>query len=167
MPWKKASEIKLSEKQEKILRQIEKGTHSSMHFKIRARIILMANKGWSNNTIEENIKISAKKVKTWRDKFSENSVEINRIEIETPNKLRAIIKKTLSDNIRAGAPTKFTDEQVAAIIMLSCEDPSKMELPFSNWTPSLLRIEAIKQGIVEEISIRQIGRFLKRKRFTA
>lgn len=167
MPWKVASAINLTEKQKKILTKIEKGTHEAMHLKSRAKIILMANEGWSNNAIEKELEISDEKVKIWRDKYSVNSIELNRIESETPNKLSASIKEVLSDNKRPGAPPKFTDEQVAAIIMLSCEDPIKFDLPFSHWTPQLLRIESIKLKIVEDISVRQIGRFLKRTRFKA
>jgi putative transposase len=61
----------------------------------------------------------------------------------------------------------FRDEQIAAIIALSCEDPEVLGLPFSHWTPELLQIEAIKGGIIESISVRHVGRILKRKRFTA
>lgn len=167
MPWETASKIELSEKQKSILAQFEKGTHIPMHLKSRSQIILMANDGLSNNQIERVLHISADKVKVWRDRYSKNSVELNRIEEESSHKLRENITKVLSDAARSGAPTKFTDEQVAAIIVLSCEDPAKFNLPFSHWTPELLRIEAIKLDIVEDISIRQIGRFLKRKRFKA
>lgn len=167
MPWNVAAKIELSEKQETILIQLEKGTHVPMHLKSRAQIILMADRDFSNNTIEENLAVSAEKVKLWRNKYSKNSTELNRIEIEAPHKLRAAIQEILSDNKRPGAPAKFTDEQVAAIIALSCEDPAIFGLPFSHWTPELLRIEAIKLGIIENISIRQIERFLKRERFKA
>ena len=90
------------------------------------------------------------------------SEELKRIELETPHKLRSAIEKILSDAQRPGGPPKFKDEQVAAIIAMACEDPSNFDLPFSHWTPELLQIEVIKRGIVESISVRQIGRFLKR-----
>ena len=46
---------------------------------------------------------------------------------------------------------------------MACEDPSKYELPFSHWTPQILQIEVIKANIVDNISIRQIARFLKER----
>ena len=49
---------------------------------------------------------------------------------------------------------------VAAIIALACMSPSKFGLPFSHWSASSLRDEAISLGIVEDISIRQVGRYL-------
>jgi putative transposase len=162
-----ASQIVLSEKQEKILSELSKGTHTPLHFKMRAQIILNAAAGWSNNTIESSMQISAKKVKRWRDRYNAMQGELSQIEAGTPHKLRRAIEKTLSDEQRPGGPSTYSDEQVAAIIAMSCEDPSKFDLPFSHWTPSLLQSEAVKMGIVSSISVRHVGRLLKRAGFAA
>ena len=167
MPWKTASKIELSEKQERILNEKAKGTHTPLHLKIRAKIILLASEGKSNNAIEKEMRIHSSTVKIWRDRYSGEYTELQRIELESPHKMRGTIEKILSDEQRPGGPPKFTDEQVAAIIALACEDPMKLGLPFSHWSPELLQIEALKLGIVESISVRQVGRFLKRERFTA
>ena len=108
------------------------------------------------------MELDAKTVQLWRDRYSKQQEELKRIEAETPLKVRGLIVKILSDNQRPGSPSNFTDEQVAAIIALACEDPAKIGLPFSHWTPGLLQIEVIKRGIVPSISVRQIGRFFKR-----
>ena len=50
---------------------------------------------------------------------------------------------------------------VCQIITVSCEDPSKCGYPLSHWTPQALRLEVIHRQIVSDISVRQIGRFLK------
>ena len=107
--------------------------------------------------------LSARRVKTWRDRYSDSREKIRAIEEEAPNKLRSAIKEALSDEQRPGAPATFRDEQVAAIVALACEDPATLELPFSHWSAESLREEAIKLGIVENISARQVSRFLKRK----
>jgi len=166
MPWRSAAPITLSEKQERILTENAVGTHTELHLKIRSQIILNAAKGWSNNTIEKTMGIDPKTVKKWRDRYSAQYEELKRIELDTPHKVRSSIKDILSDEQRSGSPPKFRDEQVAAIIAMSCEDPSKFDLPFSHWTPELLQIEAVKCGIVDSISVRQVGRFLKGERFT-
>ena len=166
MPWKTAKKIVLSEKQERILTENASGTHTPLHIKIRSQIILNAAKGWSNSTIEENMGIDHKTARKWRGRYGNRYEELKRIEAEEPHKLRGEIHKTLSDAGRIGAPPKFKDEQVATIIAMSCESPSRFDLPFSNWTPELLQIEVIKLGIVDSISVRQIERFLKRERFT-
>jgi hypothetical protein len=44
---------------------------------------------------------------------------------------------------------------------LACEDPKASSLPISHWTPTELAKEAIRRGIVESISPRSVGRFLK------
>jgi hypothetical protein len=105
--------------------------------------------------------IDAKQVRRWRDRFFNNQEQLSKIERESPNKLRKAIIETLSDAPRNGAPAKFRDEQVAAIIAMACEDPEKFDLPVSHWTSALLRHEALELVIVDEISVRQVGRFLK------
>jgi transposase len=156
-----ASQIHLSEKQRRILEDYSKSTHQPQHLKIRAEIVLQAARGMSNNAIERNMGISARRVKCWRDRYSESQVKLTIIEEETPHKLRSAIIETLSDEQRPGAPMTFRAEQVAAIIALACEDPIELGLPFSHWSSASLQREAIARGIVASISSRQVSRFLK------
>jgi putative transposase len=167
MPWQSAAKVELSEKQERILQEYAAGTQTPYHLKIRAQIVLKAAKECANNLIERDMGLEATVVKRWRDRYSARYEELQRAEAETPRKLRSVIEKTLSDEQRPGGPPKFTDAQVAAIRAPACEDPANRGLPFSHWTPGLLQIEAIKLGITDSISVRQIGRFLKRKGLTA
>jgi putative transposase len=162
MPWKTASDITISKKQERILTEYAVGTHTPLHLKTRSQIILHAANGWTNNAIEKHMGIDAKTVKQWRDRYSCQYEGLSRIEAETPHKTRSAVKLLLSDEQRPGRPATFTDEQVAAIIAMACEDPKKFGVPCSHWTAGLLQIEAVKLGIVSSISARQVGRFLKR-----
>jgi putative transposase len=166
MPWKKATPIEISEKEKIILTEKAKGTHTPLHIKIRSKIILKAAEGKTNNAIEREMDINSETVKIWRDRYGGQKEELKKAEAESPHKMRDLIEEILSDAPRPGTPPKFLDEQVAAIIALSLEDPARLGLPFSNWTPELLQVEAIERGIVESISVRQVGRFLKRKGFT-
>ena len=167
MPLKTATKIEISEKQKRILKGNATGTHTPLHLRTRSQIILYAAKGWSNNAIEKTMGIDGKTVKLWRDRYSRHYEEMRRTEAETPLKIRSAVNKILSDEQRPGSPPTFTDVQVAAIIAMACEDPSKFDVPCSHWTPGLLQIEVVKHGIVDNISVRQIGRFLKRKKFAA
>lgn len=167
MPWEVAKEIKLTEAQERILKQFAQGTHTELHLKERAKIILMANSGYGNHYIERELKTTNNTVIKWRNRYYEKTAYLQEIEEKTSLKLKSEIMKILSDERRPGAPPTFTDVQVAAIIALSLEDPSKIGLPFSHWTQELIREVAIQRGIVDDISVSQIGRFFKRKRFTA
>jgi putative transposase len=162
MSWKTASNITLSKKQKRILTEYAVGTHTPLHLKTRSRIVLHAADGWSNNAIEKHMSIDAKTVKLWRDRYSRQYEELRRVETETPHKTRSTVKKLLSDEQRPGRTATFSDEQVAAIIAMACEAPERFGVPCSHWTPGLLRIEVIKRGIVSSISVRHIGRFLKR-----
>ena len=58
-------------------------------------------------------------------------------------------------------PTEVPAEQLAALVALACQDPKELGLPVTHWTPRELAAEAIKRGIVEAISERHVGRFLK------
>ena len=167
MAHETASKIEISERERQILEEYSRSTHQPLHLKIRAEIILQAARGLSNNAIERNMKLSPRRIKTWRDRYSDSREKIAKIEEETPNKLRSAIKEVLSDERRSGAPATFRDEQVAAIAALACEDPASLGLPFSHWSSESLRKEAIKLGIVENISSRQVSRFLKGRGFEA
>ena len=160
MPWKSASPIEISEKEKIILTGNAVGTHTPMHLKMRSQIILHAAEGKTNNAIEREMGLNSETIKIWRDRYSGQKAELNKTESENPQKMRSLVEKILSDEQRRGAPTKFGDEQVAAIIALSLEDPARLELPFSHWTAELLQVEAKKRGIVEDISVRQIGRLI-------
>lgn len=163
MSRKQAMEIKLSENQLKILTQLKKGTHSQLHLKQRSEIIMLAYEGHSNNEIERKMGIHGETVTKWRNRYVAAYREIVSTETDIPRKLREKIETVLSDEPRSGKPPTFKDEQVACIIALSCEQPDRLGLPFSHWTPELLKQEAIKRGIVDSISAMQISRFLKKK----
>jgi transposase len=159
MPWKNASKIELSEKEKQILSEKAKGSQTPLHLKIRAEIVLRSAQGERNAKIEREVHESVKTVRKWRDRYSKASGELRRTESERPQKQRSRIESVLSDEARPGGPSTFSNEQVAAIIALACETPESRDLPFSHWTPGLLRREAIKLGIVSDISVRQVGRF--------
>jgi putative transposase len=68
----------------------------------------------------------------------------------------------LSDQLRPGTPSKFSVEQIVQIVALACESPQNAQRPVNQWTPTELAQEAVKRGLVEDISPRSVGRFLKR-----
>jgi len=162
MPGKKAVVVILSSKQEQILDSLSKGTHTPLHLKQRSSIVLMASHGENNYAISRKLQLSYDCVSKWRSRYAAALPELEKIEAESPLQLRREITSALTDRQRPGAPPTFTPEQVAAIIALSCEEPGQFGLPFSHWTPTLLKQTAIEMGIVTSISERQIQRFFKR-----
>ena len=99
----------------------------------------------------------------WRERWKDQSEFLESAEGQqvTDKKLRALIEQILSDRQRPGTKKSFTVEQVVRIVAIACESPEKSERPVSHWTAKELAQEAIKRGIVEKISPRSVGRFLK------
>ena len=167
MPINKAKEINLSEHQRRILSEFARSTHQPLHLKVRSEIIIRASEGHNNLEIVRGMHLDAKQVRRWRDRYFNQQEQLLCIEKESPHKLRSAIIEVLSDEQRSGGPATYQDEQVAAIIAMACDSPEKFGLPVSHWTPGLLQRKAIELGIVEGISVRQVGRFLKREGLAA
>lgn len=167
MPGKKAVIVILSTKQEQILKGLSKGTHIPLHLKQRSSIVLMSFRGENNYEISRKLKLSYDCVSKWRSRYAAAFSVLEKTEDESPLQLRKEITSVLSDSQRSGAPPRFTPEQVASIIALSCEEPGQLGLPFSHWTPALLKKTVIDRGIITSISERQIRRFFKRSRPSA
>jgi putative transposase len=80
---------------------------------------------------------------------------------EKESALPRAIESLLGDSPRRGCPGKFTPEQVTLILAVACEPPEKSGRPVTHWTPRELAQEVQKRGVVQSISPRQVGRFLK------
>jgi putative transposase len=52
-------------------------------------------------------------------------------------------------------------EQVVELFALACSSPEDYGRPISHWTCRELAYEIMKQGIIESISIRHVGRLLE------
>lgn len=158
---KQAVSINLSEKQHNILEKMFRGTHMPLHFIQRAQIILMAADGEGNRAIARKCHLDRHTVRLWRNRWADMAAELEHTENKNPQALKRLIQDTLSDAHRSGRPRDFTEVQIAGIIALACESPEDKGLPFSHWTPGTLAQQAKQEGIVEQISPRSVGRFLK------
>lgn len=164
MPISKALPIQLSNRQETLLQQIVRRTTNSYRLVRRAKLILGAASGESNSSISRRLELDREQVALWRERWREESEKLVAAEKQqvTDKKLVALIEQILSDRQRPGTTKSFTVEQVVKIVAIACESPEKSDRPVSHWTPKELANEAIKRGIVEKISPRTVGRFLKR-----
>src|SRR5271157_4753393 len=76
--------------------------------------------------------------------------------------MRAHIKRILSDAPRSGSPSRLSTEQKITIIGLACEPLPQKFVPQSRWdAPALVR-EALRRGIVTQISVSYVTRLLER-----
>ena len=160
MAYPKAPDIILSEKQRAILQQWARGTHTPLHLKNRAQIILKADEGKPNITIACELNIQRGTVSKWRNNWAQAASEIQHTESERPHKLKSNLKAVLKDQYRTGKPPFFAPEQIAHIVSLACQSPNENGIPLSHWTPAALAHTAVVQGIVDSISVRTVARYL-------
>jgi putative transposase len=134
----------------------------------RAQIVLLAAEGQSNVQIVRGLGVVPNTVTLWRSRWQMALSRLEALEAEGDEKaLAKAIEATLADELRPGAPVTFTPEQIVEIVAVSLEEPAACERPVSHWTPTELAEEVKKRGIVETISPRQVGRFLKGERPSA
>ncbi len=116
---------------------------------LRAKIILLADKGSNNRDIGRELNISRKMARRWRNRW-----------LELKERTMPVIER-LQDGERSGTPAKFSMEQVVELFALACSQPEDYGRPISDWTARELAAEMEKQGIVESISPRHVGRLLE------
>lgn len=116
---------------------------------LRAKIILLAEQGKNNREIGRELNISRYMVRRWRNRW-----------LELSERARPVMER-LQDEQRSGKPAKFSMEQVVELFALACCEPEDYGRPISDWTARELAEEIMKQGIVESISPRHVGRLLE------
>ncbi len=163
MPGPKPTPILLPPPQQTLLRRIIQRHTAPQRLVRRARIILAASEGLNNAQIARKLDLGLKAVKRWRARWLEALPKLEAAQADEAH-LAHCIAETLADEPRPGAPPVFSAEQVAQIFALACQEPAQTGRPVTHWTEADLANEAVKQGIVETISPRTVGRFLKRSR---
>ncbi len=164
----KATQIELTSRQRAELERIIRKANSKQIHVTRAKIILLADEGNSNQQIADRLEGHRDTVRKWRERWAVDAENLAAVEAETDDKeLGEYIHSLLSDQARSGTPGKFTAEQICQIVAISCEQPEAYGRPVTHWTPAELADEAVKQGIVTSISARHAGRFLKRSQSQA
>ncbi|MCI0562860.1 MAG: helix-turn-helix domain-containing protein [Nitrososphaera sp.] len=163
-------QIKLTEKERAALEQITRSQTNPHCLVTRARIILLASAQTPHSQIARLLLIDRSSVLYWLDRWIEESSKISQSQDQPDcdhTTLTSMIETTLSDKQRTGAPATFTAEQICQIIAVACEKPSDSNRPISHWSERELASEVTKRNIVESISARSVGRFLKSVGFEA
>ena len=142
--------IDLSPEERSALERLKRSALTPQALARRARMILMAGDGVDVSETAERLGVWRKGVSLWRGRWLASSGS------------SATVAERLSDAPRSGAPARITPEQICAIVALACELPSESDRPVSHWTQQELADEAMKRGIVAQISQRSVGRFLKK-----
>jgi putative transposase len=169
MPQPVASAIVLSERQKRLLEQITRAHTNSYRLVQRAQLILYAAECMTNTEMALLLRLTRNRVSLWRNRWQNAASSLNQAESDEIDD-EALCTKIISlfaDEPRRGNPGKFSLEQIMQIVALACELPATSQRPVTHWTPDELAHEAVKRGIVKEISPRSVGRFLKASDVTA
>lgn len=148
MPRLAPPPLRLSEAECKQLQQLVNRHSTPQQTALRASIILLANEGQNHRQIARALNISRDMARLWRNRWLEISVK------NTP------VIERLADAQRPGGPMTFSLEQILQLFAIACEQPEDYGRPISHWTAPELADEVIKQGIVESISARHVGRLM-------
>jgi putative transposase len=157
---RRAKAVTVNEAERAILEQIIRQTTSAQGLVKRSQIILDAAAGAAITAQARQMPMERNSIQKWRERWAARREE--RAVAQQTDQLREAIEQTLADAPRSGTPATFSPEQIVQIVAIACETPQASGYPVSHWTPKEVAEEVMKRGIVEHISERQVGRFLKR-----
>ncbi len=149
MPGLCPESLQLTETERNELEQLVRKHTTPQQIAVRARIILLADRGLNHRQIGRELKITRDTARCWRHRW------LGSVEKDTP------IMERLQDAPRSGAPATFTAEQLTHLYAIACEDPRECGRPISHWTSRELADELINRQIVGSISPRHVGRLLE------
>ena len=141
--------LNLSDGERDQLQQLINRHNTPQQIALRTKIILMASEGQNHREIARNLDINRQMARLWRNRW-----------LETEGKELSIVQR-LQDRERIGTPVKFSMEQVIELFAFACSPPEDYGRAISHWTPRELAEEIMKQGIIESISVRHVGRLLE------
>lgn len=155
MPIPKAQVVKLSEIERQGLEKLIKRHQIGQQIALRARIVLAAAGGETNERIARENKVSSETVRLWRNRW----VKLQDISLDDLS-----LEDRLQDAPRPGAPAQITADQRCRIEALACEKPEALDRPITHWSAREIAEEVMKRQIVDSISPRHAARLLKRGR---
>jgi transposase len=110
----------------------------------RARILLLANEGRSDDEIVESLKVSRTTVNRIRKRYCMGGLEF-----------------ALREKNRSGAPPKIGGRAEVQLTLLACSEPPEGR---SKWTLRLLADKLVELEAVDSISHMSMHRLLKKTR---
>lgn len=126
----------------RLLIRRSRGQKTPYRDRIRARIVLLAAREWTNTRIAAELHVAVDTVRTWRGRFAAEGLA------------------GLVDRPRSGRPSRFSAVQVALVKSLACQLPADVGAPLARWSCPELAREAVTQGVTERISASTVRRWL-------
>ena len=153
MPGRKPSPVVLDAEMHTALSAFINRHSTPQQAAVRARIVLLAAQGLPNTHIARHLALKEDTARCWRERWLAFA--------EQP--LSALsLSQRFADAPRSGAPARIAAETLCQIMALACRPPQDVGRPITEWTARELADEVVAQGLVDTISPRQVGRFLKR-----
>lgn len=148
MPRLAPTPLHLAETERLQLQQLVKRHNTPQQLALRASIILLADEGLNHRDIARELDVSRDMARLWRNRW-----------LALSNQDIPIVER-LVDAPRSGGPATFSLEQILQLFAIACEKPETYGRAVSHWTSRELADEMMKQGIVESISPRHVGRLM-------
>jgi transposase len=142
VPGPHVARLKLHARLRRKLEAIVRSRRASSGRVQRARIVLLAARGWSNAAIARACQCVENTVRKWRNRFAARP------------KLR-----TLKDDMRTGRPPTIPMFVRLELVKLACDRPAECKLPFREvWTLDSLReaLRRVTRFVVSRTEIRRI-----------
>jgi transposase len=136
--------VKLTDEDRGYLNQFLRHGKASARSLARARILLMADEGYSNKEIVEILKISRPTVNQIRKRYCQEGLD-----------------SAINEKPRSGAPPKIDGTIEVQVTLLACSKPPEGK---STWTLKLLANKLVELEVVDSISTMTIHRILKKAR---
>jgi transposase len=142
VPVSRARQITLTAVEQSELNKLASARTISYQQVIRARIVLDAACGHSNNAISRPLGVSVDTVRCWRSRYADEGMA------------------GLADRPRSGRPARLTPVQVAEVKALACQLPAETGLPLSRWSCPELASQVVTRGIAPAMSASTVRRIL-------
>ena len=142
MPRTSPFEVRLSNQERRTLEEVARKYTSPYCDVIRAKIVLLAAQGLSNDVIAARLDTPRQIVSKWRKRF--HLARLPGLEAQP----------------RGGRKARFPPSLVLQVKALACELPHTLGLPLSRLPIEEIRQHVISQGLVAEISGDTLWRWL-------
>lgn len=165
---KKAPQVKLSERQRKILERYGNKRNISRQYYQRIGIILQAFNGRQNLQISESLSIHFNTVSKWRNRWVKSYDYLCEYERGvcgegvSDSELLQKMLDILTDEARSGPPIRISLTEKQQLIALACKKPRDFGIPLTQWNREMLAKVAMAEGIIEKISPRYVSEILKK-----
>jgi len=150
MPLLSADPVSVLPEQREALEKLVRTHSTAQQLVLRARMIMHAAEGIGVRESARELGVWPKTARYWRKRWRQADDKHS-------------VCERLADAPRSGAPPTYTPEQICAVVAMTCEKPSDSERPISQWSQREIADEAIRRGLVSNISQRSVGRFLKKR----